>query len=284
MYPKAKWDRPTLKEYAKAALKNYYWWAVLACLITAFLGGKLANIHDNSGITFQIENNDFIMPEWGSSSVKEFFFPSNMIDYSANALIGTIIVVSVFFVLVLCFLAVSIYAALVANPLEVGLNRFFMENRFNGGNAPAGNLSAMLYAYNNGSYWNIVKTLFFRDLYVFLWSLLLVIPGIVKSYEYRMVPYILAENPNISRERAFQLSKQMMDGRKWDAFVFDFSFLGWRILASFVVIGHVFLNPYIEASFTEMYLWLRYDALYNNYAHPEELNGLFMEVPEYRQY
>jgi len=275
MNPRAKWDRPTLKEYAKTALKNYYWWAVLASLIVAVLTGGFVN-SDGGGITIKLENNELVMP----SLHQNLFLGIQPMSGAAVSLIAGLVVL-----IVLLALSVGIvYSAFISNPLRVGQNRFYMENRFKGGNAPAGNMMSLLHGYSGGNYWNVVKTMFFRDLYVFLWGLLFVIPGIVKSYEYRMVPYILAENPNIPRERAFELSKQMMNGRKWDAFIFDWSFVGWQILASFLIIGHVFLNPYIEASCTEMYLWLRYDALYNNYAHPQELNGLFMESEEYRQY
>ena len=60
-----------------------------------------------------------------------------------------------------------------------------------------------------------------KGLFQFLWLLLLVIPGIIKSYEYRMIPYILSENPKVSRQRAFEISKLMMNGNKWDTFVLD---------------------------------------------------------------
>ena len=61
---------------------------------------------------------------------------------------------------------------------------------------------------------NIVEIMFLKSLYTFLWTLLLIVPGIIKSYEYRMVPYILSENPAIDSKRAFELSKRMMDGQK----------------------------------------------------------------------
>ena len=63
------------------------------------------------------------------------------------------------------------------------------------------------------------------DFCTFLWSLLLIIPGIVKSYEYRMIPYLLADHPEMSKDEAFAASKAMIDGNKWDAFVLDFSFI-----------------------------------------------------------
>ena len=57
-------------------------------------------------------------------------------------------------------------------------------------------------------------------------------PGIIKSYEYRMIPYILAENPSINWREAFRLSKAMMDGQKWNTFVLDLSFIGWDLLSA----------------------------------------------------
>lgn len=77
-----------------------------------------------------------------------------------------------------------------------------------------------------------VWTLFLMKLYTFLWSLLLIIPGIVKSYEYRMVPYLLADCPDLSTEDAFRISREMMDGEKMNAFILDLSFIGWKILSS----------------------------------------------------
>ena len=60
-----------------------------------------------------------------------------------------------------------------------------------------------------------------------------------ESYEYKMIPYILAENPRISRKRAFEISKNMMDGEKWNAFVLDLSFIGWNLLSTitFGIVG-----------------------------------------------
>lgn len=262
MNERARWDRATLKEYAKTALKPYYWWAVLASLIVAVLCSGFSNGASNSGITVTYEHNE-IQTEFGGL----FGMLAPFIGIAA---------------VLMCAIAI-VYSIFIANPLHVGLNRFYMENRFKGGNAPAGNLAALLHGFSGGNYMNVVKTLFFRDLYIALWSLLFIIPGIIKTYEYAMVPYILAENPDIPKERAFQLSKEMMMGRKWDAFVFGLSFLGWQILASMLIVGGVFLNPYVEAAHCEMYLWLRYDALYNNYAHPQELNGLFMNSGKYRE-
>ena len=76
--------------------------------------------------------------------------------------------------------------------------------------------------------------------------MLFLVPGIIKSYEYRMIPYILADNPTISYEEAFALSKKMMTGNKWDAFVLDLSFIGWRILGGLTcgILSLFYVNPY----------------------------------------
>ncbi len=109
------------------------------------------------------------------------------------------------------------------------------------------------------SYKNIVKIMFFRNLFTFLWSMLFVIPGIIKAYEYRMIPFILAENPDIKMEDAFALSKRMMDNEKLNAFVLDLSFMGWMILGAFSCgIFHIFyVNPYYQLANAELYLVLK---------------------------
>jgi len=91
------------------------------------------------------------------------------------------------------------------------------------------------------------------------WSLLFIIPGIVKSYSYRMVPYILAENDEISGKEAIELSMQMMNGHKWNTFVLDLSFLGWQILSAFTlgILSVFYVAPYIHATDAELYKTLR---------------------------
>ena len=73
---------------------------------------------------------------------------------------------------------------------------------------------------------------FLQGLYLGLWSLLLVIPGIVKSFSYAMTPFILAENPEMSADDAITESRNLMDGHKWDLFYLSLSFLGWGILVT----------------------------------------------------
>ena len=95
---------------------------------------------------------------------------------------------------------------------------------------------------------------FLRTLYVILWSLLLVIPGVVKSYSYAMTPFILAEHPEMTASAAIDASKAMMDGHKMDLFLLQLTFIGWELLSGLTLgIGHLFLNPYRNAATAVFY-------------------------------
>lgn len=95
---------------------------------------------------------------------------------------------------------------------------------------------------------------FLRGLYILLWSLLFIIPGIVKSYSYAMTPFIMAENPDMTASEAINASKQMMDGHKGELFILGLSFIGWQILCVFTLgIGTLFLNPYMNAAYAAFY-------------------------------
>lgn len=147
-------------------------------------------------------------------------------------------------------LIVLVAKVFVGNLLKMGGYRFFILNQ----TAQPG-IGTLLDGFRSGHYVNIVLTMFLRDLFTALWSLLLVVPGIVKHYEYLMVPYIIAENPAMDYKEAFQISKQMMDGEKMEAFIMDLSFLGWYLLSAVTcgLLAIFYVNPYVQASFAEMY-------------------------------
>ena len=93
-----------------------------------------------------------------------------------------------------------------------------------------------------------------RALYVFLWSLLFIIPGIVAGFSYAMTDYILAEDPELTADEAIQASKSMMMGNRWRLFCLQFSFIGWDILATLAFgIGHLWLTPYKQAAYAAFY-------------------------------
>ena len=107
---------------------------------------------------------------------------------------------------------------------------------------------------------------FLRSLYTFLWSLLFIIPGIIKGYAYAMTPFILAEHPGLSASRAIALSQQMMDGHKADLFILELSFIGWSLLAAVTLnLGNIALNPYKNAAHAAFYRQLQAENRYTLY-------------------
>lgn len=92
------------------------------------------------------------------------------------------------------------------------------------------------------------------SLYILLWSLLLIIPGIMAAYSYAMTPYILAENPDMTAGEAIARSKELMAGNRWRLFCLQFSFIGWSILAALTLgIGNLWLTPYTHAAEAAFY-------------------------------
>ena len=157
---------------------------------------------------------------------------------------------SVGFILAIGTMALFLLTIFVFNVLEVGGCRFFLENR-----TSQPKISVLISMFRSSSYVNVVAVQVLRMVKIFLWSLLLVIPGIIKTYEYRMVPYILSEHPEIEQKNAFLVSRNMMNGHKMELFIFDLSFFGWFLLAAvtFNIAGIFYTYPYYQATMAEVF-------------------------------
>lgn len=113
-----------------------------------------------------------------------------------------------------------------------------------------------------------------RQFKVTLGYILLIVPGVYWSYCYALVPYLLAENPYMTATRAMELSKEMMEGEKWNYFVLQLSFFGWLLLCAFTLgIGGFFLEPYMQATYAEFYAAMRSKALATGMSTTDELGG-----------
>ncbi|MDR0858365.1 MAG: DUF975 family protein [Oscillospiraceae bacterium] len=94
--------------------------------------------------------------------------------------------------------------------------------------------------------------------FTFLWSLLFVIPGIIKGLSYSMAPYILADNPGISASEALNESKRIMHGYKADLFVLGLSFFPWMLLVTITFgLAGIYVVPYVQATTANFYIALR---------------------------
>ena len=228
------WSRSELKSRAKEILHANYWKAVLVSLIFSFVSGGGSGGSSSSASSSSSGSS--------SSGGSLFSSPEEWKIFIAA--------MSVVLIVILIALAVGFTLGIfVFNPLQVGCQRYFILC----GKQPA-TLSDVVFAFSN-SYMNIVKIMFFKNLYTFLWSLLLIIPGIIKGYEYRMIPYLLAENPGIDMKEAFEKTKQMMDGDKANAWVLDLSFLGWNLLGALTccILTVFYVAPYQNLTNAQLY-------------------------------
>lgn len=123
----------------------------------------------------------------------------------------------------------------------------------------------------------VSRTMLAASVYRLLWDLT-VIGGVIKRYSYYMVPFIVAENPDISAREAISLSRKMMYGHKWECFLFELSFIGWDILSILTlrISGVFFSYPYQVASFGEYYAKLRALAIENKLSGSERLDDRYL--------
>lgn len=288
------WNRAELKGKAKFSFKRNYWKSVLISLLLAFIvggGGTGAgsfarglsdgvsgsdesytddydyNDGDYDDDYYDDESEYDIIRDFSNGFAEGFqdgaFHGHSGTAFAALAIFGITFII-IFLILMSVVILLDVF---ICNPIEVGCKRFYVRNLNE--SAQVGNVG---FAFDN-NYKNITKTMFFRDLYTILWTFLFIIPGIVKSYEYQMIPYLLAENPQMSREQAFAESKRMMSGQKWRAFVLDLSFIGWNILSAITlgILGIFYVQPYMDATHAALYEALRYG---NPYGAPNGFNGM----------
>lgn len=251
------WIREELKARGKNCFLKNYLPAVAVAVIFMLVGGELGSSFNININLDDIRQSVSHFADTGAD-VGSVFHISGLFRLVWAGFAGVLGILGILFVI------------FVKNIFEVGTHRFYMENR-----ERRADVRSVLYGFKNGGYGNTVLALFLRDLYIALWSLLLVIPGIIKSYEYRMVPYILSENPNMPQKRAFEISRQMMDGQKMDTFILDLSFIGWNILSGLTcgVLGIFYVKPYYLATFAELYAVLRAHAFYTGALNSTDLPG-----------
>lgn len=282
------WTRKELKQNAKKRFTANYWKSVLAALILVIVLGGLgsgtgykSNYNNlkktvTGGVTGSVTTDsekyiekhdyfdedgdmdiDFDSPEEMFEAFSDYLESEQNIskDDARTEMIAMVVgIISAVIVLGLIVTAIStVLNVFVLNPLEVGGRKFFTDNHFEDATVKAFGIGF------SGNYLNVVKTMFLKGLFEFLWGLLLIVPGVIKAYEYRMIPYLLAENPDMSSDEAFEMSKQLMTGNKWRAFVLDLSFIGWAILSAltFGILGIFYVNPYIYQTEAELYLKLK---------------------------
>lgn len=248
------WSRGQLKQNAKAAWKRNYW----ICVAAAFILMLLVHGGDNLGVKINFNQGQIIsdIPYWqtgepvagnGTSIWDAIEISVFGFAISLGSIVAPFIVTAASFGIV--------FSIFVSNPLEVGGSYFFMTNSVDG----TARLGDLLHALKGNHYLSVVGIQLWKDVKIALWTLCFIIPGIIKNYEYYMVPYLLADNPGLSSRQAFEMSRDMMMGHKFNTFVLELSFIGWEILSgiTFGLLGVFYVNPYRLATKAELYLALK---------------------------
>lgn len=253
-------SRANFKSNAKGALKRFYgkglWVTVLCALITAplviaFLLFRFPNPVSDA------------LSLWATQT---FGFDGRIATGIVREILNTV---------------VPLVAILLFAPLEVGIARFYLECREKG----KAKISTVFKGLAKNYWRNVLAMLVRNALFVMSFFILPSFPWFYCRYS--LLPYILAENPNIGPVAALRESAQMTHGYKWDIFKLDFSFIGWRILALLTGgIGFIFLRPFVCASFAEAYSFIRqreirYDHIteadYPGFADGESLGAVYFE-------
>lgn len=310
------WKRKELKKQARQSIKNNYSRMVAVCFLTSMLttayvsSTALFNQYDflpHAGTTAENTANAASNAAVAFRFAKhiESLFPSIRTILSADSVINGMVQTlinfytssqsTLFSVLravngflsdhlhwTLIFLLGGVlfsllYRIFVANILLIGEKRFFLETR----RYHDTRISKLFYLYKLRYLNNPVWVMFCRSLCQWLWDLTIV-GGIIKHYEYILIPYILAENPSVSRRDAFFLSRQLMRGNKWRMFLLHFSFFGWKLLSALTLglLDFLFVNPYMTASDSELYMELRKNYVRSRLARYELFNdGPLDRVP-----
>ena len=222
------WSRKEIKARGKECFKRNYWKSVLVGIVYSLFFAS------SSGVAWK-QNGEQIEQAMAEGTIDE----------------QTLIIIAVAILAVLAFVAiiVALFDTFLFNPLEVGCNRFFIQNL--DANADLGEMG---YAFKHG-YLSTVGGIFLRNFLIALCCVLFIIPGIILSYSYRLVPYLLADEPGIKAVEALKKSRAMMKGHKFNAFVYDLSFILWDILVVLTLglAGIFYVNPYKLSSDAALY-------------------------------
>ncbi len=230
-------DLKSIRAHARQSLEGNWGIAIIASLVASIFG-----IGSSSGsVNFNFEESDFEGLE--GTNLEGFFQELTLfIEENLPAIIGFIGAFAVFGFIM------SIAMFFLSSIVNVGYQKFNLD-LVDGRKAEIGSLFSYFKHWKNAVLSNLFVTV-----YIFLWSLLCLIPGIIAEYHYAMVPYILAEKPYLTPQQALDDSKNLMQGNKWDLFKLQFSFIGWTMLCLLSCgIGFIWLIPYMNASYAEFY-------------------------------
>ena len=213
-----------LRAKAWDSLRGNYWPAVLVAFVAAIFGAMISNSGASFSFNINQEDLNFLFEEVPAIAT--------ILLLPAAGVLGTL----------------SFVSFILGGVVQLGYAGYLLKQQ----DREIGSVKELFSQFDRFGQGFLQR--FLRNLYIFLWSLLFVIPGIIKTFSYAMTPFIMADNPEMSAKEAISMSKQLMDGHKWELFCLSFSFIGWQLLAILTLgIGEIFLAPYVEAAYAVFY-------------------------------
>ena len=275
--------RRLFKKNAREVVKHHYFVLMMLCLVAIYFGSEFRYVTsqtndtysfltgreiEGTDLAFMIDDNSVLETALEKIGVDTSAMKERVVRYFASGeLIDTLIDagVSIFHsetiamaILIIAGLLVTLFIwAFLKNVYIAILRRMFLEAR----SYRTVPFSHVLF-FRAVDRWKKASLSMVRlSVYKLLWWATIV-GGVIKRYSYMLVPYIIAENPDIDGKEAIRLSQRMMDGRKMEAFRLDLSFIGWHILGylTFGLAEALWVVPYKTAAFTEFYADARGEA------------------------
>lgn len=254
----------------------------LADVITAIFSNDLEEgsiVSEELKSQFVEESNNEKMVFSRSEGLLAYFInsiTSGSILVSLVSAMNSIINSSKLVIIILIFLGFSVvflFWMCVRNVFKVIMRRLFLESRI----YEKVSIHRIFFLRDLRKWWKVSVGMLWLFIFKYLWSLTIV-GGIIKKYSYYWVPYILAENPDISGRKAINLSRRMMNGHKWECFVYELSFAGWWILGIITLgISKIFFsNAYQTSFFCEYYTEIRRKSKENKLTDIELLNDMYL--------
>lgn len=227
--------RAELKKQAKAIMKDKYFHMLLVCLIASFLTVSVMDV------TIDVETESAVLTLFNRLTMS--------VDYERAVLMAFP-----------TFVVGILWALFVVNPATIGINCYFKHCAYNEESFDDV-WSGFKYNYGHN-----VKVMAVMELKIFLWTLLFIVPGIMKAYSYCFVPYLLSDYPDLDADEILAMSKKMAVGVRFDIFVLELSFFPWFLLVVFTALptlgfSGTLLRPYISQTMAQLYHWAKENRL-----------------------
>ena len=242
-----------------SAIINKYIDEAISQFVSGNMTSMITTYNEKNNITKGVFFSIFNIVSNGQQQLQNFINSISEYEYQ-NQLKSVLVIFAAFFGMLV--------KLLIADPVSVGANRIYLESI----NYENTKITRILFPFKNKRYWKVVKTMLLKTIYKTMWNFT-IIGGFIKGYSYKMVPYIIAENPDIEATEAIKISRTMMDGNKKKSFLLDFSFMGWNIL-QYITLGllGIFVTPYYSITYAELYKTLRSEYIQNKKYNFELLN------------